>query len=143
MLGAGADRDGPRDSFFFVHGSGWRRLIHGLESRGAWRTAGRWARGTGGISGKAAFSDVEVVVPLPLHPLRRNVGGGYDPVGVPRRGMASQLGVGVDRRSVRRRRNTPAKPSDPAATGPATSKAPLRSGIPSGSPGGMSCWSMT
>ena len=30
---------------FFVHGSGWRQLIHGFKYRGAWRTAremGEW-----------------------------------------------------------------------------------------------------
>lgn len=57
---------------FFVRASGWRRLIHGFKYRGAWRTAremgawyGRYLRESG------LYDDVEVVVPLPLHPFKR------------------------------------------------------------------------
>ena len=87
---------------FFVHGSGWRRLIHGFKYRGAWRTAremgawyGRHLRESG------LYDDVEVVVPLPLHPFRR-CRRGYNQSEYLAEGIASQLGVGVDRRSVRR-----------------------------------------
>ena len=57
---------------FFVHGSGWRQLIHGFKYRGAWRTAremGEWygaCLAEGGL-----YDDVDVVVPLPLHPFKR------------------------------------------------------------------------
>ena len=74
---------------FFVHGSGWRRLIHGFKYRGL-------------------YDDVEVVVPLPLHPFRR-CRRGYNQSEYLAEGIASQLGVGVDCRSVRRRRNTPSQ----------------------------------
>ena len=94
---------------FFVHGSGWRRLIHGFKYRGAWRMAremgawyGRHLRESG------LYDDVEVVVPLPLHPFRR-CRRGYNQSEYLAEGIASQLGVGVDRRSVRRRRNTPSQ----------------------------------
>ena len=51
---------------------------------------------------------MEVVVPLPLHPFRR-CRRGYNQSEYLAEGIASQLGVGVDRRSVRRRRNTPSQ----------------------------------
>lgn len=98
---------------FFVHGSGWRRLIHGFKYRGAWRTArdlgawyGRCLRESG------LYGDVEAVVPLPLHPwklCRR----GYNQSEYIAEGIAAQLGVGVDRRSVRRTRNTPSQALKP------------------------------
>ena len=128
---------------FFVRASGWRRLIHGFKYRGAWRTAremgawyGRYLRESG------LYDDVEVVVPLPLHPFKR-CRRGYNQSEYIAEGIAAQLGVEVDRRSVRRVRTPPARPSSPAASGPATSKTPLRCAVPNGSPGGTSCWSTT
>lgn len=91
---------------FFLHGSGWRRLIHGFKYRGAWRTAramgewyGRHLRESG------LYDGVEVVVPLPLHPFKR-CRRGYNQSEYIAEGIAAQLGVPVDRRSVRRVRNT-------------------------------------
>lgn len=91
---------------FFVRASGWRRLIHGFKYRGAWRTAremgawyGRYLRESG------LYDDVEVVVPLPLHPFKR-CRRGYNQSEYIAEGIAAQLGVEVDRRSVRRVRNT-------------------------------------
>ena len=57
---------------FFVPSSGWRQLIHGFKYRGAWRTAremGEWYGRCLAESG--LYGDVEVVVPLPLHPFKR------------------------------------------------------------------------
>lgn len=91
---------------FFIHGSGWRRLIHGFKYRGAWRAAremGAWYGGClreGGL-----YDDVDMVVPLPLHPLKL-LRRGYNQSDYIAEGIASQLGVAVDRRSVRRCRNT-------------------------------------
>ena len=84
---------------FFVHASGWRRLIHGFEM-GAWY--GRHLRESG------LYDDVEVVVPLPLHAFKR-CRRGYNQSEYLAEGIAAQLGVGVDRRSVRRTRNTPSQ----------------------------------
>ena len=91
---------------FFVRASGWRRLIHGFKYRGAWRTAremgawyGRYLRESG------LYDDVEVVVPLPLHPFKR-CRRGYNQSEYIAEGIAAQLGVEVDRRSVSRVRNT-------------------------------------
>lgn len=91
---------------FFVHGSGWRRLIHSFKYRGAWRTAremgvwyGRCLRESG------LYDGIDVVVPLPLHPFKR-CRRGYNQSEYLAEGIAAELGVPVDRHSVRRRRNT-------------------------------------
>ena len=57
---------------FFVHGSGWRRLIHGFKYRGAWRTAramGEWYGDR--LRAGGLHDDVDLVIPVPLHPLKR------------------------------------------------------------------------
>ena len=51
------------------------------------------------------YGDVDVVVPLPLHPFKR-MRRGYNQSEYIAEGIARELGVGVDRRSVRRCRNT-------------------------------------
>ena len=78
---------------FFVRASGWRRLIHGFKYRGAWRTAremgawyGRYLRESG------LYDDVEVVVPLPLHPFKR-CRRGYNQSEYIAEGIAAQLGA--------------------------------------------------
>lgn len=91
---------------FFLHGSGWRRLIHGFKYRGQWRTA----RAMGAWYGKCLrqsglYDDIDTVVPLPLHPFKR-CRRGYNQSEYIAEGIAAQLGVAVDRRSVYRRRNT-------------------------------------
>ncbi|WP_418991011.1 ComF family protein [Alistipes sp.] len=91
---------------YYLHGSGWRQLIHGFKYRGAWRTAramGEWYGRCLAESG--LYDDVDVVVPLPLHPLKR-CRRGYNQSEYIAEGIAAQLGVEVDRRSVRRKRNT-------------------------------------
>lgn len=91
---------------FYKHASGWRQLIHSFKYRGMWRTArsmgewyGRYLKESG------LYDDVDVVVPVPLHPFKR-IRRGYNQSEYIAEGIASQLGVEVDRRSVRRRRNT-------------------------------------
>lgn len=98
---------------FFIHGSGWRRMIHSFKYRGAWRTArtmGEWygrCLAEGGL-----YADVDVVVPLPLHPFKR-MRRGYNQSEYLAEGIAAQLGVEVDRHSVFRRRNTSAQALKP------------------------------
>ena len=91
---------------FFAHASGWRRLIHGFKYRGAWRTA----RAMGAWYGHhlrecGLYGDVACVVPLPLHPFKR-CRRGYNQSEYIAEGIASQLGVPVERHSVFRKRNT-------------------------------------
>lgn len=91
---------------FFVHGSGWRQLIHGFKYRGSWRTAREMGEWYGRyLSESGLYADVECVVPLPLHPFKR-CRRGYNQSEYIAEGIAAQLGVPVERRSVYRRRNT-------------------------------------
>ncbi|HJC76499.1 MAG TPA: ComF family protein [Candidatus Alistipes excrementavium] len=95
--------------FFFVGGGGWRRLIHGFKYRGAWRLArdmGRWYGSY--LADCGLYDDVEVVVPVPLH-LRKRLKRGYNQSEYLAEGIAAELDVGVDRRSVVRRRNNPSQ----------------------------------
>lgn len=91
---------------FFVRASGWRELIHGFKYRSAWRSArvmGEWygrCLDEGGL-----YGDVDVVVPLPLHPFKRCLRG-YNQSEYIAEGIASQLDRPLDRSSVRRIRNT-------------------------------------
>lgn len=105
VLGSGA-RGARFGISVYVHGSGWRRAIHAFKYRGAWRLAralGEWYGAS--LCGSGLYGDVDVVVPLPLHPFKR-MSRGYNQAEYIAEGIAVQLGVGVDRRSVRRSRNT-------------------------------------
>ncbi len=91
---------------FFRHASGWRDSIHGFKYRGAWSTArvlGEWYGSELARSG--LYDDVDKVIPMPLQPLKR-LRRGYNQSEYIAEGIAAQLGAEVDRRSVRRRRNT-------------------------------------
>ena len=94
---------------YFLPGSGWRSMIHAFKYRGAWRLArimGEWygrSLKSGGL-----YDDVDVVVPLPLHPFKR-CRRGYNQAEYIAEGIAAQLGVAVDRTSVARCRNTPSQ----------------------------------
>lgn len=91
---------------FYVHGSGWRRLIHGFKYRGAWRPArdmGEWYGRYLAESG--LYASVDAVVPLPLHAFKRMLRG-YNQSEYIAEGIARQLGVEVDRTSVFRCRHT-------------------------------------
>lgn len=91
---------------FFVHNSGWQRMIHGFKYHGAWRTARQMGVWYGRcLKQSGLYDDVDVVVPLPLHPFKRLLRG-YNQAEYIAEGIASQLGVEVDRYSVRRVRNT-------------------------------------
>lgn len=89
--------------YFYVAGSGFRRLVHAFKYRGGWRLAvemGEWFGAEmreGGL-----YSDVEVVVPVPLH-WRKRLRRGYNQSEYLAEGMARSLGCGVDARSVVRR----------------------------------------
>ena len=84
----------------------------------------RWARGTVGICVKAGlYDDVEVVVPLPLHPFKRCRRGitsrNTSPRGSPRLRRRSTAAASAGAAT------PPARPHRHAASGPATSKTPL------------------
>ncbi len=94
---------------FFTEGSGWRDLIHSFKYRGRWRLAralGHWYGSALRRSG--LYDTVDVVVPLPLHPMKR-MRRGYNQSEYIADGIAAELGVGVERSNVFRRRNTPSQ----------------------------------
>ncbi len=94
---------------FFAPQSGWQRLIHAFKYHGQWRLAlemGRWYGAE--LSDGGLHDSVDVVIPIPLHPLKR-LRRGYNQSEYLARGIAEQLGIEVDFRSVRRHRNNPSQ----------------------------------
>ena len=128
---------------FFVQGSGWRELIHAFKYRGAWRTAREMGAWYGSFLAESGlYGDVDLVVPLPLHPFKR-CRRGYNQAEYLAEGIARQLGVPVERHAVCRRRNTASQARKALrASGPQTSRGPLRCVVPNGLPVAMCCWSM-
>ena len=89
---------------WYVEGSEWREAIHRFKYKGAWHSAyalGLWYGNHLKESGN--YDDVDLVVPVPLHWLRR-IGRGYNQSEYLADGIAERLGVEVDRGSVVRRR---------------------------------------
>jgi ComF family protein len=79
-------------------------MVHRFKYGGEWRAAydmGRWYGAELRESG--LYADVDVVVPVPLH-LGRRLWRGYNQSEYIARGIARELGVEVDARSVRRHR---------------------------------------
>ena len=92
--------------FFFTRHGRYRAMIHGFKYHGQWKTCLRLGAMFGAeLSESGLYDTVEVVVPLPLHPFKR-CRRGYNQSEYIAEGIAAQLGVEVDRRSVRRTRNT-------------------------------------
>lgn len=92
---------------FFAGNSGWRRVIHDFKYRGRWRLAreaGHWLGGE--LAAAPWYGDVDAVVPVPLHWIKR-LRRGYNQSEYIAEGIAAELGCPVDRRSVVRRRNNP------------------------------------
>lgn len=91
---------------FFVHGSGWRRLIHSFKYRGRWRTArtmGEWYGRCLRESG--LYDDVRAILPVPLH-FGKRCRRGYNQAEYIAEGIAAQLGIGVERGNLIRCRAT-------------------------------------
>ncbi len=92
---------------FYTEHSRFRRLIYGFKYGGGWRLAlqtGEWygrQLAEGGL-----YGDVDVVMPIPLHP-GRLLSRGYNQAAYLAAGISRALGKGTDVRSVRRTRNNP------------------------------------
>lgn len=90
---------------WFIDNSDVRSMIHSFKYRGNWsyaRKAGEWYGAElreGGL-----YSDVDVVVPVPLH-LRKRLSRGYNQAEYIAEGIAAAMGLTVDRKSVVRRRH--------------------------------------
>ncbi len=89
---------------WYVEGSPWRDAVHGFKYRGEWRTAYSLGRRYGMLLRESGlYDDVDTAVPVPLH-YRRLLGRGYNQAEYVAEGIARELGIGVDRDSVRRHR---------------------------------------
>ncbi len=91
---------------FYIHGSGWRQMIHNFKYRGFWRPAyvmGQWYGEE--LRSSGLYDDIDVIVPLPLHPFKQ-MKRGYNQSDFLAEGIAHSMGIRVDRHSVRRSRNT-------------------------------------
>lgn len=94
---------------FFVHGSGFRDLIHDFKYAGHWKTAqemGRWYGSELARSG--LYDDIDIIIPIPLH-LRRRLKRGYNQSEYIARGISKATGIGIDTRSVCRTRHNPSQ----------------------------------
>ena len=91
---------------FYRRGSLCRRPILAFKYRKQWRLAqelGRWYGAELAASG--LYDGIEVVIPLPLHPLKQLLRG-YNQTACLAEGIAEALGATVDRRALRRVRYT-------------------------------------
>lgn len=95
--------------YYYTEGGVWRRPIYAFKYGGAWRLARELGRWYGGYLAESPFyGDVEAVVPVPLH-WRKLLVRGYNQAEYLAEGIAAELGVGVERRSVVRLRNNPSQ----------------------------------
>lgn len=91
--------------FWYVHNSDWRALIHRFKYSGNWFTArkmGEWL-GTEMVRG-GCFEDIELIIPVPLHPIRR-LQRGYNQSEQIAVGVARKMNVEYDFGVLRRKRN--------------------------------------
>lgn len=89
---------------WYVEGSEWRDAVHSFKYGGRWITAydlGRWYGELMRTSG--LYEGVDLVIPVPLHWSRR-LWRSYNQSEYLAEGIARQMGLKVDRRSVRRHR---------------------------------------
>jgi len=88
--------------FWYVHQSGYVKMIHALKYYGRWgvaRSLGEWLGAE--LERDGLYGDVDVVVPIPLHSFRR-MKRGYNQSEYIALGVAGKLDRPVDFRSVRR-----------------------------------------
>ena len=88
--------------YFYIEGSPYRRIIHAFKYSSKWRLArdmGEWLGGE--MARSRAFDGVDLIVPVPLHPLRR-MWRGYNQSEYLAEGVAKVLGRPIDIRSLRR-----------------------------------------
>ena len=97
-------------SFMFYAGDSiWRTMVHRFKYGGAWKTAyimGRWYGAE--LKASGLYDDVDVVVPVPLHPIKL-LKRGYNQSTYLAEGMARSMSVPFDTRSTCRRRNNPSQ----------------------------------
>lgn len=95
--------------YFYDSEPQWREVIHRAKYYGQWRlayTMGRWYGEV--LSQSQYYADVDVIIPIPLHPLKL-LKRGYNQSTYIAEGMAREMGIKVDNRSVRRVKNNPSQ----------------------------------
>ena len=92
--------------FFYHKGSDFRRILHQLKYGGRkdlGEVMGRFMAAE--LSAAGFFSDVDVIVPVPLHPRKRKMRG-YNQSECIARGVSAVTGIPMDTASVARMRHT-------------------------------------
>ena len=92
---------------FYQEGSNWREAIHQFKYNGMWKIARELGRLYGAeLKASGLYDDVDVVIPIPLHPLK-HIKRGYNQSSYLAASIAESLGIKVYHHAVRRRRNNP------------------------------------
>ena len=87
----------------------WREVIHRCKYRGQWKLAYNMGRWYGAILRESGlYDDIDVIVPIPLHPIKR-IKRGYNQSYYVAKGISRELGVGVDNSSIKRVVNNPSQ----------------------------------
>lgn len=87
----------------------WREVIHRCKYRGQWQLAYNMGRWYGAILRESGlYDDIDVIVPIPLHPLKR-IKRGYNQSYYVAKGISRELGVRIDNRSIKRVVNNPSQ----------------------------------
>lgn len=92
--------------YFYIEGSPYRRIIHAFKYGSKWRLSrdmGEWLGGE--MARSHTFESVDVIVPVPLHPLRR-MWRGYNQSEYLAEGVARVLKRPINRHALRRTRYT-------------------------------------
>ncbi len=90
----------------FFYDNHCRDMIHRLKYRAEWRTARYMGEIFGSyLSRSDIYSNVDIVIPAPLHAIRR-MARGYNQSEYIARGIASKLGAKVDTHTLYRSRHT-------------------------------------
>ncbi len=98
---------------WFIHESGYRRLVHRFKYSGQWMAArdmGRWFGRV--LSETDAYAGVDVIVPVPLH-TRKFLRRGYNQSDYIAEGMSRSMDVPVERHAVVRRVNNRSQTEQP------------------------------
>lgn len=100
---------------YFKTDDNWRKMVHRLKYRGEWRLGLTFGELYGAeLKSSGLYDDIDLVVPVPLH-IMKYLKRKYNQSEYIAEGIAKELGVKVDRRALRRRRNNPSQTRQHAA----------------------------
>lgn len=95
--------------YFYDVNPMWREVIYRCKYRGQWSLAYNMGRWYGAVLRESGlYDDIDVIVPIPLHPIKR-IRRGYNQSYYVAKGIARELGVKVDNHSVKRIVNNPSQ----------------------------------